>query len=99
MQAGLGRSIAFLCRPDGTLLRVLLNEWGLSLTGMSFLDLVDANCSTRAIDFLRRLEQADAVLGERLHVINPNPGIVSFYGIRSVRGLVVFGTTAAAGDI
>lgn len=98
MRAGLGRSIALLCRPDGIVLKVFLDELDLGLTGGSLVDVMDPECSAQALDFLRKLRQKKTVFGEKLRILSPHPTTVFFYGHQTLHGLMVFGTTSILRD-
>ncbi len=97
MATRLGRSIAFFCRPDGTVSEILLDEVGLIpqlAPGVSFTSLVDSRSLGRAIDFLRRVKETGRVLGEKLYIANSRHSpAVFFYGLRTLGGIAVYGDT------
>jgi signal transduction histidine kinase len=99
MAIRLGRSIAFLCRPDGTVSEILLDEVGLTpqlAPGASFTSLVDSRSLGRAIDFLQRVQDTGRVFGEKLYIANPHLTPVFFYGLRTLGGIAVYGDTKHA---
>jgi len=96
MATRLGRSLAFLCRPDGTVSKILLDEGLIPQLepGVSFTSLVDSRSMGQAVDFLRRVQETGSVLGEKLYVAQPRHcPAVFFYGLRTIEGIAVYGAT------
>lgn len=96
MRVGSHRVIALLCRPDGAVLKVLLDELGLTRAlpnGASLIDLMAFSSLSQAMRFFRRIQETDTVLGQRLRIVRPRPANLFFYGHRISCGIAVFGTT------
>jgi len=100
MRAGSNRVVALLCRPDGVVLKVLIDELALgpSLNGESLMDLMAPSSASKAVQFFRKIQEADTVLAQRLRMARPRPISLYFYGHRTASGAAILGTTQLLGD-
>jgi signal transduction histidine kinase len=95
------RSIVLLCRSDGTVLQVFLDELGIAPAfreGTSLIDFLAPSCFRQARNFLSKIQETDTVLGQRLRLSTPHPTSLFFYGHRTGHGTALFGTTKLLRD-
>jgi signal transduction histidine kinase len=90
------RAILFLCRPDGLVLKVFLDQLGLApqlAVGAFFSSLIDPDNSRELGDFLQRVQETDSLVQKELNTALPTgPTSLFFYGQKTISELAIFGS-------
>ena len=92
-------AITILCSPDGTVIEVLRDDFGLKPSfrpGTSFASIMTAKSLPQALRFLRLIRQSSSALDYGLEVATPGEVVpLVFLGYGSKRGIVIIGAKEA----
>jgi signal transduction histidine kinase len=92
--------LALICSPDGSILKVLMDDFTIAAIkpGNLFLDFIDHSCQEKGQEFLARLGGGKAQIDWELSVLTDREiRLLHFFGVTTHLGLFILGVTSRQG--